>query len=210
MHSPLDTIVSIDEAASIFQSARHPKSFISLDKADHLLSKSDDAEYVAVMIASWASQYVDFKQDSSAPESLDLAAGEVLINELDHKFLRGMYSNSHFLRADEPSSYGGSDLGPSPYDLLLMSLGACTSMTLRMYANHKKLPLEDVSIRLFHERVHADDCIDCDGKIERLTRRISLVGDLSEEQRRRLLEIADKCPVHRTLESDPQIVTELV
>jgi uncharacterized OsmC-like protein len=163
-----------------------------------------------VMIASWVSRYVDFKQDSTAPESLDLAAGEVLINELDHKFLRGMYSDSHFLRADEPTSYGGSDLGPSPYDLLLMSLGACTSMTLRMYANHKKLPLEDVSIKLLHERVHADDCIDCDGKIERLTRRISLVGDLSEEQRRRLLEIADRCPVHRTLESNPQIVTELV
>jgi putative redox protein len=210
MHSPLDTIVSIDEAASIYQSARHPKSFISLDKADHLLSRSDDAEYVAVMIASWASRYVDFKQDNAAPESLDLAAGEVLINELDHKFLRGMYSNSHFLRADEPTSYGGSDLGPSPYDLLLMSLGACTSMTLRMYASHKKLPLEDVSIKLVHERVHAEDCIDCDGKIERITRRISLVGDLSEDERRRLLEIADKCPVHRTLESDPQIVTELV
>jgi putative redox protein len=210
MHSPLDTIVSIDEAASIYQSARHPKSFISLDKADHLLSKPDDAEYVAVMIASWASRYVDFKQDNAAPQSLDLAAGEVLINELDHKFLRGMYSNSHFLRADEPTSYGGSDLGPSPYDLLLMSLGACTSMTLRMYANHKKLSLEGVSIRLLHERVHADDCIDCDGKIERITRRISLVGDLSEEQRHRLLEIADKCPVHRTLESDPKIVTELV
>jgi putative redox protein len=210
MHSPQDTIVSIDEAASIYQAARHPKSFISLDKADHLLSKSDDAEYVAAMIASWVSRYVDFKQDGAAPESLDLAAGEVLINELDHKFLRGMYSNTHFLRADEPTSYGGSDLGPSPYDLLLMSLGACTSMTLRMYANHKKLPLEDVSIRLLHEHVHADDCIDCEGKIERLTRRISLVGDLSEEQRRKLLEIADKCPVHRTLESDPKIVTELV
>ena len=210
MHSPLDTIVSIDEASSIYQSARHPKSFISLGKADHLLSKADDAEYVATMIASWVGRYVDFKQDNAAPESLDLAAGEVLINELDHKFLRGMYSNSHFLRADEPTSYGGSDLGPSPYDLLLMSLGACTSMTLRMYANRKKLPLEDVSIKLLHERIHAEDCIDCDGKIERITRRISLVGDLSEDERRRLLEIADKCPVHRTLENDPQIVTELV
>ena len=121
-----------------------------------------------------------------------------------------MYSASHFLRADEPVKYGGSDAGPTPYDLLLMSLGACTSMTLRMYANRKKLPLEDVSIRLVHERVHAEDCIDCDGKLERITRRISLVGDLSDEQRRSLLEIADKCPVHRTLESDPQIVTELV
>ena len=120
-----------------------------------------------------------------------------------------MYSKGHFLRADEPTRYGGSDLGPSPYDLLLMSLGACTSMTLRMYANRKKLPLEDVSIRLQHERVHAEDCIECNDKIERITRKITLVGDLSDEQRQRLLEIADKCPVHRTLENDPRIVTQL-
>jgi len=209
-HSPLDTIVPIDEAGRIFQAARHPKSFISLDKADHLLSKTVDAEYVATTIASWASRYLDLEQDDAASDSLDLADGEVMISELDHKFLRGMYSNSHFLRADEPVKYGGEDLGPSPYDLLLMSLGACTSMTLRMYAKRKKLPLEDVRIRLLHERVHAEDCIECEARIERITRRISLVGDLSDEQRRKLLEIADKCPVHRTLESDPQIVTELV
>jgi len=209
-HSPLDTIVPIDEAGRIFQAARHPKSFISLDKADHLLSKAADAEYVATTIASWASRYLDLEQDDAASDSLDLADGEVMISELDHKFLRGMYSNSHFLRADEPVKYGGGDLGPSPYDLLLMSLGACTSMTLRMYAKRKKLPLEDVSIRLFHERVHAEDCIECEARIERITRRISLVGDLNDEQRRKLLEIADKCPVHRTLESVPKIVTELV
>ena len=209
-HSPLDTVVSIDEAGKIFQAARHPKSFVSLNKADHMLSKATDAEYVATTIASWVSQYLDLEQGDTPSGSHDLADGEVLINELNHKFLRGMYSTSHFLRADEPVEYGGSDAGPTPYDLLLMSLGACTSMTLRMYANRKKLPLEDVSIRLVHERVHAEDCIDCDSKLERITRHISLVGDLSDEQRRSLLEIADKCPVHRTLESDPQIVTELV
>ena len=121
-----------------------------------------------------------------------------------------MYSYSHFLRAYEPLKYGGSDLGPSPYDLLLMSLGACTSMTLRMYANRKKLALEDVTIRLVHERVYIDDCADFSNRIERITRRISLVGDLDDDQRQRLLEIADKCPVHRTLESKPQIVTELL
>ena len=208
-HSPVDTIVSIDEAASIYQAARHPKSFISLDQADHLLSKADDAEYVALTIASWASRYLELGPETDAVENPDLVSGEVLISELNQKFLRGMYTNSHFLRADEPQQYGGSDLGPNPYDLLLMSLGACTSMTMRMYANFKKLPLEDVTIRLLHERVHAEDCIDCDDKIERITRRICVAGDLSEEQRRKLLEIADKCPVHRTLESDPQIVTVL-
>ncbi|MCP4335625.1 MAG: OsmC family protein [Gammaproteobacteria bacterium] len=208
-HSPLDAIVSIDEAALIYQAARHPKSFISLDRADHLLSKAADAEYVATTIASWASRYLDLESEDAPGEDFDLVDGEVLISELNHRFLRGMYSKQHFLRADEPLRYGGSDLGPTPYDLLLMSLGACTSMTLRMYANRKKLPLEDVIVRLQHERVHAEDCIECNQTIERITRRITLVGDLDDEQRQRLLEIADKCPVHRTLENNPQIVTEL-
>ncbi len=208
-HSPLDTIVSIDEAAAIYQAARHPKSFISLDRADHLLSRAADAEYVATTIAAWAERYLRRDDEEAGQVAGDLADGEVLITELDRKFLRGMYSKGHFLRADEPKTYGGSDLGPSPYELLLMSLGACTSMTLRMYANHKKLPLEDVQIRLRHERVHAEDCIDCNDKLERITRSIRLVGELDAAQRQRLLEIADRCPVHRTLESDPQIVSEL-
>ena len=208
-HSPIDSIVSIDEAARIYQAAKHPKSFISLDKADHLLSKAEDAEYVGNTIATWASRYLELEQREAAASSLDLDDGEVLITELNHRFLRGMYSNEHFLRADEPIKYGGSNLGPSPYDLLLMGLGACTSMTLRMYANRKKLSLDDIEVRLQHDRVHAEDCVDCASGIERITRSISLRGDLDAEQRQRLLEIADKCPVHRTLESDLRIVTEL-
>jgi uncharacterized OsmC-like protein/pimeloyl-ACP methyl ester carboxylesterase len=210
MHSPGDQVVSIDEASRIYQAAKHPRSFISLDGADHLLSKAADAEYVASMIASWASRYLESDQANEVQPQADLLDGEVLITEQNHRFLRGMYSNQHFLRADEPLKYGGSDLGPSPYDLLLMSLGACTSMTLRMYANLKKLPLDDIEVRLLHERVHAEDCVDCDHRIERITRRIMLHGELDAAQRQRLLEIADRCPVHRTLENNPQIVTELI
>ena len=211
-HSPVDSIVSIDQAAEIYQAARHPKSFISLDNADHLLSKASDANYVGVTLAAWAGRYLEIDESSNAPfpgEQPTLAAGEVLVTELDQKFLRGMFSDSHRLLADEPEKYGGSNLGPSPYDLLLMSLGACTSMTLRMYANRKKMLLEDIEVKLVHERVHAEDCVDCKDNIEQITRSISFKGDLSDEQKASLLVIADKCPVHRTLENNPQILTEL-
>lgn len=208
-HSPLDSIVSIDEAAEIYGAARHPKSFISLDKADHLLSQAADSEYVAATLSAWVGRYLDLAPDEAVTAAAELQPGEVLVTELDQKFLRGLHSSGHSLLADEPEEYGGSDKGPSPYDLLLMALGACTSMTLRMYANRKKFPLSDIEVRLQHERVHAEDCVDCKDKIERINRRISYSGDLSEEQRQRLLEIADKCPVHRTLKSDPQIVSRL-
>ena len=200
-HSPLDTIVSIDEAAAIYQAARHPKSFISLDRADHLLSKAEDAEYVATMIAGWAGRYLETAAAERPRQAAGMAAGEVLITELDRRFLR----------ADEPHKFGGSNLGPTPYDLLLMALGSCTSMTLRMYAERKQIPLDDLQVHLRHDRVHAADCADCEqGKgMERITRRISLGGELDRAQREKLLEIADKCPVHRSLEADLRIVSEL-
>lgn len=209
-HSPVDSVISIDEAAIIYQAAMHPKSFISLDHADHLLSRAEDAEFVASTIASWSRRYLNAETAKSKIEKVELAEGEVLITELDQKFLRGMYSNQHFLRADEPEKYGGTDKGPSPYDLLLMALGSCTSMTLRMYANRKKWDVGELTVRLRHERVHAKDCVDCSNKIDLISRDISVSGDLTAEQRKRLLEIADKCPVHRTMENDPKIVTELV
>ena len=215
-HSPVDKIVSIDEAARIYQAARHPKSFVSLDKADHLLSNRDDAEYVAETLVAWASRYLGlgkhaFEHSYGTAPGVD--DGEVLVTELDKKFLRGVFTSSHQWMSDEPRSVGGKNLGPSPYDLLLMALGSCTSMTLRMYANHKKLDLRDIEVRLRHDRVYVDDCNGCigdDAKIEQIRRSITLSGDLSDTERQRLLEIADLCPVHRTLESDPQILTEMV
>ncbi|MDJ0738788.1 MAG: bifunctional alpha/beta hydrolase/OsmC family protein [Gammaproteobacteria bacterium] len=214
-HSPVDRIVSIDEAARIYQAARHPKSFISLDDADHLLSRRDDAEYVAETLVAWAGRYLELDRhgfERNYGTAPDVADGEVLITELDKKFLRGTFTSRHQGLSDEPLSFGGKDLGPSPYDLLLMALGACTSMTLRMYANHKALDLQDIEVRLRHERVHAEDCADCESdsaKIERISRVLTLRGGLSAAQRERLLQIADRCPVHRTLEGEPQIVTML-
>lgn len=187
-HSPVDSIVPIEEAAIIYQAAKHPKSFVSLDKADHLLGKARDAEYVAATLAAWASYYIEPQQAEEEEVSVayEITEGEVLVTEDNHKFLRGLHTASHHLQADEPASIGGGNAGPTPYDLLLMSLGACTSMTLRMYANRNDMPLEDVQVRLIHERIHADDCAECenaDGHIERIARRIRLSGELDDNQK---------------------------
>jgi putative redox protein len=204
-HSPLDTIVSIDEAARIYRSAMHPKSFLSLDGADHLLSRPEDSDYVATTLAAWASRYLDLEarpavyQDLRPPQVDEL---EVLVTELDRKFLRGLYSGNHRWMADEPRVYGGTDLGPNPYDLLLMSLGACTSMTVRLYANHKNMPLSDIKVRLRHKRVHEEDSEDCEGedrRLEIISLKLELTGDLNDDERKKLLKIAGRCPVNRTL-----------
>lgn len=212
-HSPLDTIVSIEEAGKIYQAARHPKSFISLDKADHLLSNREDAEYVAETLVAWASRYLGLGRhafEQSTGTAPRVAEGEVLVTELDTRFLRGLYTARHQALADEPKSVGGTDLGPNPYALLLMALGACISMTLRLYARHKGLPLDDVEVRLSHERVHAQDCRDgeqTEGMLERIRVHLNIHGALTPEQRARLLEIAGRCPVHRTLAAGPRIET---
>ncbi|NBC15178.1 MAG: alpha/beta fold hydrolase [Gammaproteobacteria bacterium] len=222
-HSPADEIVPIAEAAKIFQAAKHPKSFISLNDADHLLTNREDSEYVAETLVAWAGRYLNLRQhaqEAGTGTAPSVAAGEVVVTEREGRFLRGLYTEHHQLLADEPKAVGGKDLGPSPYDLLLMALGACTSMTIRMYADHKGLPLDDVEVRLKHERIHVDDCAaDCDdeiragadkqGRIERIERNIDLTGDLTEAQRARLLQIADRCPVHRTMEGKPLMVAQL-
>ncbi len=198
MHSPTDSTVDVREAERIYTSATHPKSFISLDKADHLLSKAKDAEYVAEVIASWATRFLPSSK-ANAPE---VSAGEVFVTENDHKFKLNLHSDSHSWHADEPIRAGGRNSGPDPYEHLLASVGSCTAMTLRMYAGRKQWPLDDVNIRLRHSRQHQSDCEDCDEKprqLDVIERDIELIGDLTNEQRTRLMEIADRCPVHRTL-----------
>ncbi len=210
-HSPRDTTVDIENAARIFTAAKHPKSFVSLDTADHLLTRREDAEYVASVIAAWAGRYVGAP---AAPDPAVAARDVVTVVETrEGRFTQQISVGPHRLRADEPSGAGGLDSGPTPYDLLLAGLGACTSMTVRMYADQKQWPVDRVTVRLRHEKIHAADCAECetkDGKIDRIERDIVLEGALDDAQRARLLEIANRCPVHRTLHSEVLIPTRLV
>lgn len=206
LHAPGDTIVSVDNARLIFDSARHPKSFVSLDTTDHLLTKPDDARYAGQVIAGWASRYVDLAEVDPAPPGHDH-----VITHTRQGFRTEVTAGRHTWVADEPISVGGEDLGATPYQLLAAALGTCTGMTLRMYADRKKWPLDGVRVTVQHEKKHADDCRDCtdkDIKLDHLTRTIAVEGELDEKQRARLIEIANKCPVHRTLESEIVIVTQ--
>ena len=211
-HAPLDQTVGIENAGAIFQAAKHPKSFVSLDDADHLLSRRADAAYVATVLSAWASRYIGEPAETRDGE----AAGEpgvVLVRETGQgDYQQEVIVGPHRLLADEPASVGGSDTGPTPYGFLLAALGTCTSMTLRMYAKRKNWPLERVAVTLTHDKVHAADCAECetrDGRIDRIDRELDIEGALDAEQRQRLLEIADRCPVHRTLHSEIWVRTGL-
>jgi len=207
-HSPTDDLVGIENASHIFTAAKHPKSFVSLDDADHLLSRKGDAIYVADVVAAWADRYLDKPASVAKAES---ETGVVTVRETrGGRFQQEILSGPHRFLADEPVKLGGLDSGPGPYDLMLAGLGACTAMTMRLYADRKQLPLDRVTVRLSHDRIHAEDCEDCEtkeGKIDRIEREISLEGALAPDDRTRLMEIADKCPVHRTLTSEIKIRT---
>ncbi len=210
MHSPTDDTVGIDNATQIFVAAKHPKSFVSLAGADHLLSGKRDAAYVADVIAAWAERYVDLALPEQPAAPVD-APRKVVVRETGNgKFQQMVSVGPHRLVADEPIAVGGDDSGPGPYDYLLAGLGACTSMTMRMYADRKSLPLDRVTVTLDHRKIHAEDCAECEtrvGMLDQIERVISIEGTLDAEQRTKLMEIADKCPVHRTLKSEIRIVT---
>ncbi len=208
LHSPVDQVVGVDHARRIFQAAKHPKSFVSLDDADHLLLRRPaDARYAADVLAAWASRYLGFEEETLPVPDPALASGEVWVSSLEG-FTQQVRTGRHQLVADEPTRFGGKDLGPGPYDYLLSGLGACISMTLRMYAERKGWPLTGVSVRLSHSKIHAKDCEDCEskgGRVDLIEKEIELRGELDAAQRQRLMEIAERCPVHRTLTSETVI-----
>ncbi|MGI9356991.1 MAG: bifunctional alpha/beta hydrolase/OsmC family protein [Rhizobiaceae bacterium] len=213
LHSPIDNTVGVENASAIFQAARHPKSFVSLDQADHLLTKVEDAEFAANVIAGWVNRYLE----ADAPVSGE-AIENVRVSETgEGKFQQTVLAGKHRFFADEPQSYGGLDTGPSPYDLMSAALGACTSMTLRMYFDRKGTDLGRVSVTVSHGKVHTTDCAECtndqrskSGKIDRFERRIEIEGGAPDDLHDKILEIADKCPVHRTLEATSAIATRIV
>jgi putative redox protein len=206
MHSPQDQIVEVDNARITYLRAMHPKSFVSLDGADHLLSDSKDSEYVATIISAWVGRYVDLEPKDVLPES----DRQVVVRTGDEGYTTEVRAGRHSFLADEPTSLGGKDLGPTPYDFLVTALGTCTSITLRMYADRKKWPLEQALVHVQHGKVHEIDSESNENpkaKIDKISREIELVGPLDEEQRARLMEIADRCPVHKTLSGDIRIDT---
>ena len=209
MHAPLDEVVDIDNASALFVAAKHPKSFVSLDKADHLLSRSEDSRYAGEILAAWAKRYLPSHEETS---DLTAATGETVARTGAGGFATEVRAGNHVLLADEPTSVGGTDAGPTPYDLLAAALATCTSMTLRMYAAHKKLEFESATVRVTHGRIHADDCVECeqrDGMIHEFRRELLIEGNLSDAQRARMVEIADRCPVHKTLHNEINIRTRL-
>jgi putative redox protein len=209
-HGPRDQVVGIENAELIFKAAKHPKSFVSLDDADHLLSDTEDSTFVAGMLSAWADRYVDV--DERVGEQEEHAERVVRVEEAGTgKFTQNIRFGRHYLMADEPTDFGGDDRGGSPYELLLSALGACTSMTLRLYAERKGWDVGRISVELEHAKIHAKDCQACaedrTGKIDHIERRVAVTGDITDEQRDKLLVIADKCPVHRTLEGRPHVET---
>jgi len=207
LHSPQDNIVGIDNAAKIYKAAKHPKSFVTLDGADHLLSNKADSFYVGDIISTWVKKYIDIHEENSLESDKQIVA-----RTGEQGYTTEIKAGNHLFFADEPESVGGNNLGPTPYDFLLAGLGACTAMTLRMYADRKEIDLKEIKVHLQHSKIYAKDCADCENstsKIDNIERIIEVEGNFTDETKNRLLEIADKCPVHKTLSSEIKIVTSI-
>lgn len=209
MHSPQDHLVGINNAEEIYVAAHHPKSFVSLDGADHLLTNKKDSEYAGKVIAEWSKRYIEIK------ESIKINTKHDVVASLDQEdqFLTHLKLGDHYAIADEPESVGGNNFGPTPYELVSAGLSACTAMTIQMYARRKGWDIANVEVHTSYSKKHALDCENCEdesAKIDTFNREIKFSGQLDEKQIKRLLQIADKCPVHKTLHSETQILTKLV
>jgi uncharacterized OsmC-like protein/pimeloyl-ACP methyl ester carboxylesterase len=207
-HAPRDAVVPVEHARLLFDAAKHPKSFLSLDESDHLLSRPDDAAYAGTVIGAWASRYVQPSAQADAEERVE---NQVVVRGGAEGLAQDIRAGHHRLRADEPVAYGGQDTGPGPYDLLLAALGSCSAMTVKLYAARKGWPVEAVTVTLDHERRHVDDCRECEDepprKLDHIDKGVTIEGELSTDQLDRLVEISDRCPVHRTLQSEIRIAT---
>jgi putative redox protein len=213
LHAPGDEVVGIENASQIFTAAKHPKSFVSLDGADHFLTRREDAAFAAGLIAAWAERYID-TGSIAAPDPKAVAGTVVVAETGTGRFASTVVTGSgHVLRADEPAAMGGDDIGATPYDLLLSALGVCKVMTMRMYAQRKGFNLDRAEVRMSHNKIYAKDCEHCEtevGKVDQIRADITLTGDLTDEERQAVFAIAEKCPVHRTITSEVIIEAELV
>ncbi|MBR9846350.1 MAG: OsmC family protein [Algicola sp.] len=211
MHSPIDTIVGIKNAEQLYLHAHHPKSFISLDDADHLLSNSEDSSYVGNVIGAWVERYFESKENTMLNTE-----GEQLVAHLNLKednFTTKIQTAKHNFIADEPTTIGGDDFGPSPYDFLSAGLAACTVMTLKLYAERKQWDLQEVYAYITYSKKHSEDLmldLEKPSRIDHLLKKLVFVGDLDSSQKQKLKEIASKCPVHKTLITDTIIETEIL
>ncbi len=211
MHSPIDTIVGINNAEQLYHNAHHPKSFVSLDNADHLLSNPEDSKYVGNVIAAWVDRYFDTKENIMLETNGEQLVGH--LNLVEDNFTTSIQTRKHTMIADEPSSIGGDDFGPSPYEYLNASLAACTVMTLKMYAERKKWDLKEVFVYISYSKKHSDELeldLDKPGYLDHITKKLKFIGDLDEKQKQRLKEIASRCPVHKTIASKVIFETSIV
>ena len=209
LHAPLDSTVEIDNASLLFSAAKHPKSFVSLDNADHLLTQEEDARYAGDIIGSWSNRFLPAEPETTATP---ISEGTVMARTASGSFRTELQAGTHSFIADEPLSMGGTSTGPTPYGLLSAALASCTTMTLHMYAKHKGIDLKEASVEVTHEKIHAADCEDCEtssGRVDEFVRKLSLEGNLTDQEKQRMVQIADKCPVHKTLHGEIKVRTEL-
>ncbi|MFK7783007.1 alpha/beta fold hydrolase [Psychroserpens sp.] len=211
LHSPIDSIVGINNAEQLYHKAHHPKSFVSLDNSDHLLSKTEDSKYVGNVIAAWVERYFDKKDNIMLDTNGEQLVGH--LNLIEDNFTTSIQTKKHSFIADEPTTIGGDDFGPSPYEYLNASLAACTVMTLKMYAERKKWDLQEVFVYISYSKKHSDELeldVEKPGYLDHISKKLKFVGNLDDTQKQRLKEIASRCPVHKTLASEVVFNTSII